>query len=356
MAISQISSSNTFAQWLAATQSLIDKQNYVEGNVNTIIAIAQSTTNTYNNTVSVYNNTVSVYTDTGNVYSNTVLVFNDTSNTYNNTVNVYLDIQSYVSTAYDTANNANDVANFANTTAYQALDIAIQANNIVNNVDVVAVSLTANAAYAKANSASNTAVAAYNTANSATNTAVAAYTTANAAFDKANTFSQNTFVKITVSGQDDIDATSNSSVLSFAAGANVTITTDSGTNTVTIDSVGGSTATGDVNPTPNTVVQRDGSGDAYANNFISSSDARLKENITPIENAIDIVEQLNGVHFTWKGTGSQQIGLIAQEVEKVLPEIVYGNELKSLNYPVLVSVLIEAIKELNERVSNLENK
>ncbi len=53
--------------------------------------------------------------------------------------------------------------------------------------------------------------------------------------------------------------------------------------------------------------------------------------------------------------GEHQIGVIAQEVEKVIPEVVYGKESKSVAYQNLVAVLIEAIKELTQRVIELEN-
>ena len=78
------------------------------------------------------------------------------------------------------------------------------------------------------------------------------------------------------------------------------------------------------------------------------SDIRLKENISTIENATNIVKRLRGVNFDWKDTGRKSVGVIAQEVELVLPELVYENEngVKSVAYDKLVAVLIEAIKEL----------
>lgn len=83
---------------------------------------------------------------------------------------------------------------------------------------------------------------------------------------------------------------------------------------------------------------------------VSPSDERFKQNIQPLENALTKLTQLRGVSFEWKdkqrGTGTQ-IGLIAQEVEKVLPELVLtdGEGYKSIAYSKLTSVLIEAIKE-----------
>lgn len=106
---------------------------------------------------------------------------------------------------------------------------------------------------------------------------------------------------------------------------------------------------------PNTTVLRDANADIYANNFISSSDIRLKDDIRTIENSLELVNNLRGVHFKWKNTGGEQIGLIAQEVEQVLPQVVFGEEPKSVNYAVIVSVLINAVNELTKRIEDLEN-
>jgi hypothetical protein len=81
------------------------------------------------------------------------------------------------------------------------------------------------------------------------------------------------------------------------------------------------------------------------------SDARLKEKIHTIENALDTVTKLRGVHYEWidKELGEGlQVGLIAQEIEKVFPELVAQEDegIKSVSYSHLVGVLIEAIKEL----------
>ena len=98
------------------------------------------------------------------------------------------------------------------------------------------------------------------------------------------------------------------------------------------------------------------------------SDERQKENVSTLTGALDKVKQLRGVSFTWKDSTDRgtdtQIGLIAQEVEQVYPELVGDGDLpndedgnapmKSVNYPHLTSVLVEAIKELEARVKELE--
>ena len=103
------------------------------------------------------------------------------------------------------------------------------------------------------------------------------------------------------------------------------------------------------------------SGDVVA--FGSPSDISLKENIKPIENALDKVEKLQGVTFDWKEKQEdildikEDIGFIAQDVQKVLPELVKENDngKLSLRHQGIVPVLLEAIKELSNRIKVLEN-
>jgi hypothetical protein len=101
-----------------------------------------------------------------------------------------------------------------------------------------------------------------------------------------------------------------------------------------------------------------------ANDIVAfySSDERLKDNVSNIPNALDKVESLRGVEFDWNDKQEvyegHDIGVIAQDVEKVLPEIVEDrdNGYKAVKYEKLTAVLIEAVKELSARVKELENK
>lgn len=100
--------------------------------------------------------------------------------------------------------------------------------------------------------------------------------------------------------------------------------------------------------------------------YINLSDERYKKDILPIENALDKVLSLNGVTFNWdKGfnqrvnlDNNNHIGLIAQEVEKIIPQAVStasdDNQTKSVAYSDLVPVLIEAIKELKSEIEELK--
>ena len=96
-------------------------------------------------------------------------------------------------------------------------------------------------------------------------------------------------------------------------------------------------------------------GAMTAVDFNSTSDINLKENIHTVGNALEITEQLRGVSFDWKETGRSSYGVIAQELEEVLPDLVKQGEVKSVNYNGIIGVLIEAIKELKKEVEDLKN-
>jgi hypothetical protein len=94
------------------------------------------------------------------------------------------------------------------------------------------------------------------------------------------------------------------------------------------------------------------SGTVTATDFNSTSDITLKENIVRISDPLDKVMQLAGVNFDWKESGEHAMGVIAQEVEKVVPEVVSTNEngIKTVKYSNMIGLMIEAIKELKEIV------
>lgn len=102
-------------------------------------------------------------------------------------------------------------------------------------------------------------------------------------------------------------------------------------------------------------------GDVIAFSTTIASDRRLKENIEVIPNALDKVQALNGVSFDWKKTGEKSAGVIAQEVQGVLPEAVKevtplkgGDSHLSVNYHALISILIESIKQLKAEIEELK--
>ena len=100
-------------------------------------------------------------------------------------------------------------------------------------------------------------------------------------------------------------------------------------------------------------------GDIIA--YGSPSDIRLKENIKPIESALDKVMKLEGVTFDWKESDSildikEDIGFIAQDVQKIVPELVRENKdgMLSMRHQGIAPILLEAIKELKAEIEELK--
>ena len=91
-------------------------------------------------------------------------------------------------------------------------------------------------------------------------------------------------------------------------------------------------------------------------NITSASDKRLKENITPLEDCLSKIKKISGYSFTrndLEDKNKKYLGLIAQEVEEVFPDLVTEtNNTKSINYQSFVAVLLECIKELNDKLEN----
>lgn len=98
-------------------------------------------------------------------------------------------------------------------------------------------------------------------------------------------------------------------------------------------------------------IQNDGNvvftGSVTAANHLTPSSRTLKDNVKTYENALETVKKLRGVSFNWKDSGKPSVGLIAEEVEDVVPEVVAhdGKTVTGVNYSSLVGVLVEAVKE-----------
>lgn len=100
----------------------------------------------------------------------------------------------------------------------------------------------------------------------------------------------------------------------------------------------------------------DVNGDISANSVITPSDKRLKKDIKDIKEGMDIIDKLNPVEFKWIENNNKSYGLIAQEVEEIIPEMVNGKDIKKLNYNMLIPFLIKSIQELKSKIEELENK
>ena len=145
-----------------------------------------------------------------------------------------------------------------------------------------------------------------------------------------------------------IESSSGENIVINSAGG-IIVLQGGGTERFRLDSSGNMSATGNIT--------------AYG----SVSDERLKENIEVIENPIEKIKNLKGVTFTYKKDEQKSTGLIAQDLEKVLPEAVYKtldidlngdseDEHLAIRYGNTVGLLVEAIKELEARVKELEDK
>jgi hypothetical protein len=98
------------------------------------------------------------------------------------------------------------------------------------------------------------------------------------------------------------------------------------------------------------------SGILTATDINSASDIRLKTNIKSFENTLEKIVQINGVSFNWIENNAKSGGIIAQDVEKVFPELVNDGDHKTVNYNGLIGVLVESIKELKQEIEDLKSR
>ncbi len=169
------------------------------------------------------------------------------------------------------------------------------------------------------------------------------------------TFNQNVSISGILTVTDQIDANGGAIIDNIRFGISSDNTIDTATGQLTLDSNGGQ-----LNINDNTVI----TGILSVTDDITafySSDERLKDNITPIEDPLAKVLSISGNTFDWNDKSShtgKDIGVIAQEIEKVLPEIVTtrDNGYKAVQYEKLSALLIEAVKELSHKVDDLQQK
>ena len=153
--------------------------------------------------------------------------------------------------------------------------------------------------------------------------------------------------------EDDGSTVGTAGTINFGPGINVSqisvgiVTVTSGVPHFIKTSAGihtlGSVGIGTTNPTSALQV----AGTVSAQDFNTTSDQSLKINIATIEDALEKIELIRGVEFNWsKSPHAPSMGVIAQEVESVFPELVADTNPKQVNYNGLIGVLIEAVKEL----------
>lgn|GEM_PF-1185523 len=122
----------------------------------------------------------------------------------------------------------------------------------------------------------------------------------------------------------------------------------------------GNVGIGDTDPTYRLELPNNANttGRGRANAWVTYSSGRWKTNVEPIGEAVEKVKKLRGVYFDWKQSGTHDIGMIAEEVAEVIPEVVgfekdTGNA-ESLDYGRLVALLVEAVKEQQAKIDTLE--
>ena len=167
-----------------------------------------------------------------------------------------------------------------------------------------------------------------------------------------------TTINATVSGSIDQATT--------ASFSNTSVSASNATTASTVNFNGGLTTTSDVQfdsfgvgtAASGTTGEIRATGDITA---YYSSDERLKDNITPLSDAINKINQIGGYEFDWNSNSSHSghdVGVIAQEIEKVLPEVVTtrDNGYKAVRYEKIVALLINAIKEQQLQIDELKSK
>lgn len=384
MALANVTLTDTFDVWRVRTNQLIN----VYDETNSLARAAYNTTNSYvastiNVTANIITSNSVVYNtiyQNANVIANQILIdlSNELSNTTYNVANFALSTSNnavYIANlAYDTANTF--VANSANIVAE-----ILAANNIIQNVinssvttlfvdylannDLTYVGAIANSGFIVANTASNTGNASFDTTNASFSVANAAiltgnnaYITANAAFIRANTGCTTAVVAFSranvISTQSNASFnTANAAFIKANTGFLVQEVSDSASYYVTFTNSPSSTNTNTVNIQTTRLLFNPGTGTLSATIFNATSDISQKENITDIVDPIEKVRNMRGVGFDWKDNGNKSYGVIAQELEKILPELVEETDgVKSVNYSGIIAFLIEAIKELEKKIDS----
>lgn len=168
-----------------------------------------------------------------------------------------------------------------------------------------------------------------------------------------------TFVPVITLGANGRVIAVTNTAISSGGGGGATITDDttsSGTRYITMTTqTSGSQSIANTSTTK--LFFQPSTGTLSSTIFSSLSDETKKTNINVISGSLNVTENLRGVTFDWTdGTGSSA-GLIAQDVEKYLPQLIHIDEngTKALNYNGVIGVLVEAVKELSERVKQLES-
>jgi hypothetical protein len=264
----------------------------------------------------------------------------------NNAFNVANYALILASTADNQADNARDTANVA-------LNKATNTENFINGTIypyVNTVFTQANTAYTAANNALNVAIAASNTVTISQNTN---FILENKKLNFVNT------ANISITLSDSGNGFANVVITGFS-GNFVRLANEPNRNATTFlvftSNTSGNLLSANVSTTkltfnPNT-------GILSATIFNSLSDINEKRNIETIENALDMLQQIRGVRFNWRETGNPSLGVIAQEIINVAPELVNENNsgILTVNYSGINAILIEAMKSMHFEIKEMRTE
>ena len=161
---------------------------------------------------------------------------------------------------------------------------------------------------------------------------------------------------ITVDPQGRLTSASNTSI-AINVGASITDDTTSNTSLYIMLGVSNSGNYTKANTSSTQLYFNPSTGTLSSTIFNSLSDQSQKTSITVITGATNIIKQVEGVEFNWISNANKSAGVIAQQLEKILPHLVTDNDgTKSVNYSGLIAYLIQSVKELSDRIDELENK
>lgn len=342
---------------------------------NTAITIAQGVDNSQNVRLDFSNTRMTIIDGVDAGQNSRMIIIEGTDTSQNARMAIIESTNASQNVRIDYSNTALTIAQGVDNSQNVRIDFSNTAITIIQGVDT-----TQNTNIAATDGKMSSA---YNTANNAvanigpviTTNSVATVIIANTTSSTSNTtgalvvsggmgVAGNIFVGGTSAGSngvytDILRYSANGQPWSFGGGGSIAITNDT-TNSTTLFPLL-STANSGTLSTANTSNTKlfyvPSTGTLNATIFNSLSDVEYKENIITITNAVDTVNQIDGVSFSWKDNGLKSYGVIAQELEKILPELVSTAEgTKSVNYSGIIAFLINSVKELDARVKQLENK
>lgn len=347
MSLSNVALTDTFDTWRTRTNQLVVLTNRLEDGIvdrtndtsNSNIAAANSVNTTYNYATLIgtsANARAVVIGTSGNAFATLI----GTSG------NVFATLIGTSGNAYATSVGASDNA-FATLVGASANARA----NVVGASANAYATVIAGAAFNNANSTLVTTSAAFSQANSALSTAQAALVNSSATFAGTLTFATSGNISAPVIARGGAGNTSTG--LFFPATRN-TIALSANSQYGVFVNTSGNVGIG----TTTTSYRLYVSGDIYATGDITAfSDTALKTDVVTISDAVSLVKNLRGVRYTRTDNQQRKVGVIAQEVREVLPEVVVNADNQiGVNYQSMVAVLIEAVKELSAEVEKLKGR